>query len=63
MNESILPVCINLYEGPDGAETSFQDRIYRADAIAPAITTCFRPWFLLGCQPDKTNNPLGCIKQ
>lgn len=47
MNESMLPVCINLYEGPGGAETSFQDRIYRADAIAPAITTCFRPWFLI----------------
>lgn len=40
--KSINPECINLYD-EHGKETSFQDRIYRADKISPTITTSFRP--------------------
>ena len=46
MNE-IEPECINLYK-EDGTERSFQDRVYKADKITPAITTSFRPSFLVG---------------
>lgn len=48
MND-IEPSCINLYvwDGSRERERSFQDRIYRTDFIAPAITTAFRPWYLI----------------
>ncbi len=56
MNETILPVCINLYEGPGGAETSFQDRVYLVDKISVAITSSFRPWYLVPGNEDRNNN-------
>lgn len=43
----IEPECINLYL-ENGKERSFQDRIYRGDKISPAITTSFRPYYLVG---------------
>lgn len=51
MNEDKEPVCVNLYTGPGGAETSFQDRVYRTDTVSPAVTTSFRSWYLV-------NNPI-----
>lgn len=36
------PECINLYD-EQGKETSFQDRVYKADKISSSITTSFRP--------------------
>ena len=40
------PECINLYD-ENGKETSLQDRIYRTDKISVAITTSFRPFYLV----------------
>jgi len=40
------PVCVNLYD-ENGKERSFQDRIYKTDSITPAITTNFRPYYLV----------------
>ena len=42
----IKPECINLYD-ERGKETSLQDRIYRTDKISVAITTSFRPFYLV----------------
>ena len=42
----INPECINLYD-ENGKETSLQDRIYRTDKISVAITTSFRPFYLV----------------
>lgn len=40
------PKCINLYD-EKGKETSFQNRIYKTDSISPAITTAFRPNYII----------------
>lgn len=40
------PECINLYD-EQGKETSFQDRVYKTDKISPAITTSFRPNYVV----------------
>lgn len=47
MQPKILePECINLYK-ENGVETSLQDRVYKTDKIATAVTTSFQPSYLV----------------
>lgn len=50
------PYCINLYK-EDGTETSFQDRVYDTEHISPAITTSFRPSYIVAMRGRYLEHP------